>query len=124
MILTHFWVPLSLIIPSQRQTHTAVMDCLPTFSLPAFLANCVQSLGFYHNDNDSFWGGEERQGRNEDLDGEIPGTTTSYAQSEGMVYEPDPVYGANNPIQTRVEAHSATCQVKPISGELLTDLIV
>jgi hypothetical protein len=100
------------------------MDCLPTFSLPAFLANCVQSLSFYHNDNDSFWGGEEGQGPNKDLDREIPGTTTSHARSEGMVYELDPVYRTNNQTQTRVEADSATCQVKPLSGELLTDLIV
>lgn len=100
------------------------MGCLPTFSLLSFLTNCVPSLGFHHNSNDSFWGGEEEQGPSEELDREIHGTITSHAQSAGMVYKPDPVYRTDTPFQERVEADSATCQVKPISGELLTDLNV
>lgn len=104
-------------------TNTSVMDCLPTLSLPAFLTNCVQSLGFYHNSNDSFWSGEEGQRPNKDFDREIPSTTTLHArsESEGMVYTPDPAYLIDHPKQTRFEANSFSSHVRPALGKLMTD---
>lgn len=117
MLLTHSGVPLSSIISSQLQMHISVMNCLPSFSLPAFFANCIQTLSFYHNDDNSFWDGEEGEGPNES-DRENPGTATSHARSDGMIYS------TNKPLQTRVEADLVTCQLKPITGELFTDLEV
>jgi hypothetical protein len=88
---------------------------------------CVRSLIFSDKDDDSFCGGKEEQGSSVDSGQEAPSTTILSVRSEVMVYEPATshlAYDLNNPAQTRAEADSATCQIEPISGELLTDLNV
>lgn len=99
------------------------MDCLPTFSLPASLTNWVQSLGFYHNDHDSFWGGEEEQGPNREFDRGSLSTTNLHArsESEGMVINPDLVYLPEKLQQKGFEANSFSSHAPPALGKLMTD---
>lgn len=99
------------------------MDCLPTFSLPAFLVTCAQSLGFYDDSNDSFWGGEEGPGPDQHLGREIPSTTGLHVRSDsgGNIYNPDPIYLIDDPKQTWFEADSCSSRARPALGKLLTD---
>lgn len=109
------------IVTCQLSQQASTMVCLPNVSLRTLFPTCVQSFIFSGKDDDSFWG-EEEQGPSTDSDQETPSTTILCATSEVMVYEPATshlAYDLNNSAKTRVEADSATCQVKPISGERL-----